>query len=131
MNQDSPSSKTLSKQLKDSLDRQHILVGRQIAFLRRDELLRLICSGDSPSEKLISELGLTQKQASDILGLNLEYFKRSKALEIEDELIDIRARISELCRASVEPNSQYAVGKTIVTQTLSKEDFWRNDVKRY
>jgi DNA gyrase/topoisomerase IV subunit A len=106
-------------------------VGRQIAFSRRDELLRLICLGDSPSEKLISELGLTQKQASDILGLNLEYFKRSKALEIEDELIDIRARISELCRASVEPNSQYAVGKTIVTQTLSKEDFWRNNAKRY
>lgn len=85
--------KTSSKQLKDSLDRQHILVGRQIAFLRRDELLRLICSGNSPSEKLISELGLTQNQASDILGLNLEYFKRSKALEIEDELNDLKTLI--------------------------------------
>lgn len=123
--------KTSSKQLKDSLDRQHILVGRQIAFLRRDELLRLICSSDSPSEKLISELGLTQKQASDILGLNLEYFKRSKALEIEDELNDLKATINAICLASTESDSQYAVGKTTVTKTLSKEDFWRNDVKRY
>ena len=118
---------TISKQLADILDRHNILSGRQLALLHRDELLRLIQSGDSPGEKLVSELGLTQKQAVDILSLNLYYFKRLAALDVERELKEVNIKISELIRASGASDSQYATGKPTVTETLSKEDFWRNN----
>lgn len=123
--------KTLSKRLKDSLDRQHVLSGRQIACLRRDELLYWIHAGDSPSEKLVSELGLTQVQANDILGLPLGYFKRLVALEIECELKEINLKISTLQRASAVPGSQCIAGKTTVPEDSFKHDFYKNDVKWY
>lgn len=79
--------------------RQHTLQGRLIALLNRDELLRLIQSDDNPSEKLVSELGLTQEQADDILSLNLGYFKRSVGLEIERELEALSTDIKVLSHA--------------------------------
>lgn len=85
------------RRLKDNLDRQHILEGRQIAFLRRDELLRLACSGDSLGELFISKLGLTRKQAKDILELKIEYFRPSNSREIETELASIRSELGGLC----------------------------------
>lgn len=96
---------TVSNQLMNSLDRQHILAGRLIAILRRDELLRLICLSDRPGKMLASELELTQKQADDILNLNLGYFKRTKVLEIEDELNDLKVKVNAMCLTSMMSDS--------------------------
>ena len=85
--------KTLADELNDALDRQHILEGRQIALLRRDELLYWISSADDPIKKLMSELPLTEAQAKDILGLNLGYFKRLVALDVESELLNLQRNL--------------------------------------
>ena len=92
--------KTLADELNDALARQHILEGRQIALLRRDELLYWISSADDPAKKLMSELTLTDVQVKDILSLNLRYFKRLVALDIEHELCDNGSKIYALFKIS-------------------------------
>lgn len=86
--------KTLADELNDALARQHILEGRQIALLRRDELLYWISSADDPIKKLMLELNLTDIQAKDILSLNLGYFKRLVALDVESELVNLQRNLS-------------------------------------
>lgn len=86
--------KTLADELNDALARQHILEGRQIALLRRDELLYWISSSDDAIKKLMLELNLTDIQAKDILSLNLGYFKRLVALDVESELLDLQRNLS-------------------------------------
>jgi DNA gyrase/topoisomerase IV subunit A len=85
--------KNLAEELNDALARQHILEGRQIALLRRDELLYWISSADDPIKKLMSELPLTEAQAKDILSLNLGYFKRLVALDVESELLNLQRNL--------------------------------------
>ncbi len=75
----------------DEVDRRiHILEGRMIAFLRIDEVIRVIRESDEPKPALIAAFGLTDIQAEDILEIRLRQLARLEGFKIEKELAELR-----------------------------------------
>ncbi|MDR0564086.1 MAG: DNA topoisomerase IV subunit A, partial [Azoarcus sp.] len=75
----------------DEVERRiHILDGRMIAFLRIEEVIRVIRESDEPKPALISAFGLTEIQAEDILEIRLRQLARLEGFKIEKELKDLR-----------------------------------------
>lgn len=75
----------------DEVDRRiHILEGRMIAFLRIEEVIRVIRESDEPKPALIAAFGLTEVQAEDILEIRLRQLARLEGFKIEKELAELR-----------------------------------------
>ncbi len=75
----------------DEVDRRiHILEGRMIAFLRIEEVIRVIRESDEPKPALIAAFGLTEIQAEDILEIRLRQLARLEGFRIEKELAELR-----------------------------------------
>lgn len=75
----------------DEVDRRiHILEGRMIAFLRIEEVIRVIRESDEPKPALIAAFGLTEIQAEDILEIRLRQLARLEGFKIEKELAELK-----------------------------------------
>lgn len=75
----------------DEVDRRiHILEGRMIAFLRIEEVIRVIRESDEPKPALIAAFGLSEIQAEDILEIRLRQLARLEGFRIEKELAELR-----------------------------------------
>jgi topoisomerase-4 subunit A len=70
--------------------RIHILEGRMIAFLRIDEVIKVIREADAPKAELMVVFGLTEVQAEDILEIRLRQLARLEGIKIERELKDLQ-----------------------------------------
>jgi len=70
--------------------RIHILEGRMIAFLRIDEVIRVIREADAPKAELMAAFNLTEIQAEDILEIRLRQLARLEGIRIERELKDLQ-----------------------------------------
>ncbi|MDR2881770.1 MAG: DNA topoisomerase IV subunit A, partial [Azoarcus sp.] len=83
----------------DEVERRiHILDGRMIAFLRIEEVIRVIRESDEPKPALISAFGLTEVQAEDILEIRLRQLARLEGFRIEKELAELREERDSLQR---------------------------------
>jgi topoisomerase-4 subunit A len=75
----------------DEVDRRlHILDGRMIAFLRIEEVIRVIRESDEPKPALMASFGLTEIQTEDILEIRLRQLARLEGIRIEKELAELR-----------------------------------------
>ncbi|MDR2260867.1 MAG: DNA topoisomerase IV subunit A [Azoarcus sp.] len=75
----------------DEVERRiHILDGRMIAFLRIEEVIRVIRESDEPKPALIAAFGLSEIQAEDILEIRLRQLARLEGFRIEKELGELR-----------------------------------------
>jgi topoisomerase-4 subunit A len=75
----------------DEVNRRiHILEGRMIAFLRIDEVIKVIREADEPKAELMAVFSLTEIQAEDILEIRLRQLARLEGIKIERELNDLR-----------------------------------------
>lgn len=70
--------------------RIHILEGRMIAFLRIEEVIRVIREADEPKHDLIAAFGLSETQADDILEIRLRQLARLEGFKIEKELGELK-----------------------------------------
>ncbi|CAB1370512.1 DNA topoisomerase IV subunit A [Denitratisoma oestradiolicum] len=70
--------------------RIHILEGRMTAFLRIEEVIRVIRESDEPKAELMAHFGLSEIQAEDILEIRLRQLARLEGIRIEKELGDLR-----------------------------------------
>ena len=70
--------------------RIHILEGRMIAFLRIEEVIKVIREADAPKAELMAAFGLTEIQAEDILEIRLRQLARLEGIKIERELKDLQ-----------------------------------------
>jgi topoisomerase-4 subunit A len=83
----------------DELERRiHILDGRMIAFLRIEEVIRVIRESEEPKPALIAAFGLSEIQAEDILEIRLRQLARLEGFKIEKELAELRVERDSLRR---------------------------------
>ncbi|MDR2092881.1 MAG: DNA topoisomerase IV subunit A [Azoarcus sp.] len=83
----------------DEVERRiHILDGRMIAFLRIEEVIRVIRESDEPKPALMAAFGLSEIQAEDILEIRLRQLARLEGFKIEKELADLREERDSLRR---------------------------------
>lgn len=81
----------------DEVDRRiHILQGRMIAFLRIEEVIRVIRESDEPKQNLMDTFGLSEIQAEDILEIRLRQLARLEGIRIEKELGELYLERSTL-----------------------------------
>jgi topoisomerase-4 subunit A len=71
--------------------RMHICDGRMIAFLRIEEVIRVIRESDEPKPSLMEAFGLSEIQADDILEIRLRQLARLEGIRIEKELAELRS----------------------------------------
>ncbi|MFY9329820.1 MAG: DNA topoisomerase IV subunit A [Georgfuchsia sp.] len=76
--------------------RIHILEGRMTAFLRIDEVIKVIRNSDEPKLDLIWKFNLTEVQAEDILEIRLRQLARLEGIKIEGELNELREEEGQL-----------------------------------
>jgi len=76
--------------------RLHILEGRMAAFLRIDEVIKVIRNSDEPKLDLIWKFHLTDIQAEDILEIRLRQLARLEGIKIERELAELREEEGQL-----------------------------------
>jgi topoisomerase-4 subunit A len=70
--------------------RLHILEGRMIAFLRIEEVIRVIRESDDPKKDLMAHFDLSEIQAEDILEIRLRQLARLEGFRIERELKELK-----------------------------------------
>lgn len=81
----------------DEVDRRiHILQGRMIAFLRIEEVIRVIRESDAPKQDLMAKFNLSEIQAEDILEIRLRQLARLEGIKIEKELGELYLERSTL-----------------------------------
>ena len=76
--------------------RIHILEGRMTAFLKIDEVIKVIRNSDEPKLDLIWKFHLTEIQAEDILEIRLRQLARLEGIKIEGELNELRNEEGQL-----------------------------------
>jgi topoisomerase-4 subunit A len=76
--------------------RLHILDGRMIAFLRIEEVIRVIRESDEPKPELMRHFALSEIQAEDILEIRLRQLARLEGIRIEKELGELREERNRL-----------------------------------
>ena len=76
--------------------RIHILEGRMTAFLKIDEVIKVIRNSDEPKLDLIWKFHLTEVQAEDILEIRLRQLARLEGIKIEGELNQLREEEGQL-----------------------------------
>lgn len=75
----------------DEVERRiHVCDGRMIAFLRIEEVIRVIRESDEPKPSLMAAFGLSEIQADDILEIRLRQLARLEGIRIEKELAELR-----------------------------------------
>jgi len=85
--------------LDKALEREHILEGLKIAVDNIDEVIALIrAASDTPtaSTQLQTRFGLSERQAEAILNLRLAKLTGLEREKLEEELLEVRASITEL-----------------------------------
>ena len=101
--------------------RIHILEGRMIAFLRIEEVIKVIREADSPKAELMATFGLSEIQAEDILEIRLRQLARLEGIRIERELKDLQEERDSLQQLL---DSESARRRLIVREI-------REDMKKY
>ncbi len=84
-------------ELRRARDREHILLGFQIALDHLDEVIRLIRAAASPREAreaLTAAFAFSDKQAQSIIEMQLQRLTGMERQKILDELTDIQIRIA-------------------------------------
>jgi DNA gyrase subunit A len=84
-------------ELRKAREREHLLVGFQIALRNLDELIRLIRDAKTPREardSLIGRFEFSEKQAQAIIELQLQRLTGMEQQKILDELAEIQRRIA-------------------------------------
>lgn len=75
--------------LEKVLDRIHVLEGRQLVLINIDRVIEIIRTSDEPKPALMTEFGLSDRQAEDILEIRLRQLARLAALAIQKELDEL------------------------------------------
>lgn len=86
-------------ELKKAREREHILLGFEIAIANLDEVIALIRAARDPEEArmgLCSRFGLSEAQAKAILDMKLERLTRMERDKILEELEEVRRTIARL-----------------------------------
>lgn len=94
-------------ELDKAKDRQHILEGLRIALSHLDEVIQTIRQSDSVDdarEKLMTNFGLSEKQAQAILDMQLRRLAALERQKIEDEYQTITATIKHLEELLADPH---------------------------
>jgi len=84
--------------LRKARDREHLLLGFQIALQNLDEVIALIRAAKTPREardSLIGRFAFTEKQAQAIIELQLQRLTGMEQQKILDELAEIQRKIAE------------------------------------
>ena len=85
---------TVTRRSRTRLDqvqkRLHILEGRMVVLLNIDEVIRVIREADDPKADLMSQFGITEIQADDILEIRLRQLARLEAIRIEKEMNELK-----------------------------------------
>ncbi len=85
---------TVTRRSRTRLDqvqkRLHILEGRMVVLLNIDEVIKVIREGDDPKADLMSQFGITEIQADDILEIRLRQLARLEAIRIEKEMKELK-----------------------------------------
>ncbi len=84
--------------LRKAREREHILLGFQIALDHLDKVIKLIRAAATPKEardSLIGRFDFTERQAQAIIELQLQRLTGMEQQKILDELADIQQRIAE------------------------------------
>ncbi len=84
--------------LRVARERAHILEGFQLALERLDEVIEIIRSSGNPEEALAllsAEIGLSDKQAEAVLRMRLSQLTKMERHKIDEELKELRKKISE------------------------------------
>ncbi|MFZ5482898.1 MAG: DNA topoisomerase IV subunit A [Pseudomonadota bacterium] len=101
--------------------RIHILEGRMIAFLRIEDVIKVIREAEAPKAELMAAFGLTEIQAEDILEIRLRQLARLEGIKIERELKDLQEERDSLQQLL---DSEGARRRLIVREI-------REDMKKY
>ncbi|MGI9330640.1 MAG: DNA topoisomerase IV subunit A [Gammaproteobacteria bacterium] len=97
-------TRRLSYRLERVEERLHILDGLLIAFLKIDEVIRIIRKEDEPKPVLMKRFKLTDIQAEAILNLRLRHLARLEEVKIraeQKELAEERDYLQKLLRSKV------------------------------
>jgi topoisomerase-4 subunit A len=89
--------------------RIHILEGRLLALLSIDKVIRIIRKSDEPKADLMSEFGLSDVQAEDILEIRLRQLARLEGIKIETELKSLKTERKGLKHLLAEPKALSAL----------------------
>ena len=85
---------TVTRRSRTRLDqvqkRLHILEGRMVVLLNIDEVIKVIREADDPKADLMSQFGITEIQADDILEIRLRQLARLEAIRIEKEMNELK-----------------------------------------
>lgn len=85
---------TVTRRSRTRLDqvqkRLHILEGRIAILLNIDEVIKVIREADDPKADLMSQFGITEIQADDILEIRLRQLARLEAIRIEKEINELK-----------------------------------------
>jgi len=84
-------------ELRKAREREHLLLGFQIALQNLDELIRLIRDAKTPRDardSLIARFAFSEKQAQAIIELQLQRLTGMEQQKILDELAEIQRRIA-------------------------------------
>ena len=85
-------------ELRKAREREHLLLGFQIALQNLDELIRLIRDAKTPRDardSLIARFAFSEKQAQAIIELQLQRLTGMEQQKILDELAEIQRRIAQ------------------------------------
>lgn len=82
--------------LEQVMNRLHILEGRLAAFLRIEEVIRIIRESDAPKEALMEKIGLSEIQAEDILEIRLRQLARLEGIKIQEEADELHKEAAKL-----------------------------------
>ena len=77
-------------------DRVHILVGRMIAFVHIDKVIKVIRNADEPKPELMEKFSLSERQAEDILEIRLRQLAKLEGIKIERELAELKKEAASL-----------------------------------
>jgi len=83
-------------ELKQAEDRLHILEGRQLVYLNVDDVVATIRSADDPKLALKDRFKLSDRQAIDILDMQLRALARLEGIKIEKEIAEKTAEAIRL-----------------------------------
>lgn len=85
---------TVTRRSRTRLDqvqkRLHILEGRIAVLLNIDEVIKVIREAEDPKANLMSQFGITEIQADDILEIRLRQLARLEAIRIEKEMNELK-----------------------------------------
>jgi topoisomerase-4 subunit A len=76
--------------------RIHLLEGRVLAFNNLDAIVRIIRAAEDPRAELVTNFGLSEIQADDILEMKLRQLNRLEGTKLEKELAEVRAEETRL-----------------------------------